>query len=242
MDQKLLDFAHSGQKKISLKDEFSSIHNSSMTDCETNGCSPSKIILEIGFGYGELLLHHLSYDKHSAVVGIDLFENGIANFLKKLNTEDFTRTRIFKANALDVIENLKHEELDEIIIMFPDPWPKKKQQKRRIITDRFLVSCANLLHSGGRLIMASDCMDYLFNCLKLMEQSGAFKWMDGAKLSAISDHKQTSHPRSTIIINGYELIISEWPSWLPITKYAKRALDFGKSIGYTRWEKRIISS
>ncbi len=122
-----------------------------------------KTIFEVGFGNGE---HLLALDRNMPdvnFIGAEPFRNGMANFLNDLSQEHkdhpLCNLKLFMGDALFVFEALEGNSLDTIYILNPDPWPKTRHHKRRIINQDNLKQFARTLKPKGRLVMATDVDD-----------------------------------------------------------------------------------
>jgi len=120
-----------------------------------------EIWLEIGFGSGEHIKWQLDNKKDIAIVGCEPYINGVANLLEILSKEQLLRVKIFTGDARKVIASLKNNSIAKVFILFPDPWPKKRHHKRRIIDKDLIVSLSNILKKNGELRIASDHSDYV---------------------------------------------------------------------------------
>ena len=120
-----------------------------------------EIWLEIGFGSGEHIKWQLDNKKDIAIVGCEPYINGVANLLEILSKEQLLRVKIFTGDARKVIASLKNNSIAKVFILFPDPWPKKRHHKRRIIDKDLIISLSNILKKNGELRIASDHSDYV---------------------------------------------------------------------------------
>jgi tRNA (guanine-N7-)-methyltransferase len=119
------------------------------------------VVLEIGFGNGEQLLLAAQADPGRNYLGVEVHRPGVGRLLRALARAGVENVRIIWHDAVEV---LQHEigagALAEIRIYFPDPWPKKRQQKRRLIQPDFVQLLIDKLAGGGRLHLATDWQDY----------------------------------------------------------------------------------
>jgi len=111
---------------------------------------------EIGFGNGE----HLAALKNNYLdvgfIGAEPFVNGMANLLKDLTDKPLDNIRVFMDDAMLVVRSLTDSSLERIYILNPDPWPKVRHHKRRIVSQNNLTEFARVLKPGGRLVLATD--------------------------------------------------------------------------------------
>jgi len=118
----------------------------------------SPIVLEIGFGNGDFLVHLAEKHPDWTLVGVEIYLPGVAKAVSRLDDAGvIERTRITQLPAQYVLENqIQTEQLDGAFINHPDPWPKSRHHKRRIIQKDFAVLLASRIKSGGFIKLASD--------------------------------------------------------------------------------------
>ncbi|WP_076440267.1 tRNA (guanine(46)-N(7))-methyltransferase TrmB [Bosea sp. TND4EK4] len=134
--------------------------------------------LEIGFGGGEHLLHRMRESPQIGFIGVEPFINGMAKFLAVIEREGLTNIRIWDGDAALMLPRLPAGSLDAIDLLYPDPWPKRRQRKRRFVSDRTLALFARVLRDGGRFRFASDIDDYVGWTLSRLLASPDFDWAD----------------------------------------------------------------
>ena len=120
-----------------------------------------KINLEVGFGSGENLVHQANIKKNEIFIGCDPFLNGVLKLKKqicKLKTKNIYFTDMSFKELLGFIEHIKFR---KIFILFPDPWPKKRHLKRRLINLNFVESLLKITRSGSEIIVGTDHKNYL---------------------------------------------------------------------------------
>lgn len=117
--------------------------------------------LEVGFGYGESIANRAQNNKNINYIGCEAYTKGVACLLDKIKTDKIDNLKIFYGDARILIENLEDNSLDKIFVLFPDPWPKKRHNKRRIISDSFLELISKKIKNGGELFFASDIVNYV---------------------------------------------------------------------------------
>ena len=118
-------------------------------------------VLEIGFGNGESLVQLAIDDPASDFLGVDVHDPGIGHCLISAHDARVTNLRLISHDAIEVLEmQIPHDSLSRINLYFPDPWPKKRHHKRRIVQPEFLTLCAARLGSNGSLHIATDWANY----------------------------------------------------------------------------------
>ena len=120
-----------------------------------------EIWLEIGFGSGEHIKWQLDNKKDIAIIGCEPYVNGVANLLEIVNKDQLKRLKIFTGDARKIIASLKNNSISKVFILFPDPWPKKRHHKRRIIDRNLINDLSVILKEDGELRIASDHNDYI---------------------------------------------------------------------------------
>lgn len=117
--------------------------------------------LEIGFGNGDALRHMAARHPEVGFVGIEVHRPGVGHLLRAIDEEGLTNVRVIRADATEVLrERIGDGALDRVLIFFPDPWPKKRHHKRRLIQPAFVRELARILRPGGVLHLATDWADY----------------------------------------------------------------------------------
>lgn len=127
--------------------------------------------LEIGFGMGQALLDWAQQRPDWNLLGIEIYQAGIGALLLGLEREGLSNVRVVEAPAEAVLERmLGSASLDEVRIFFPDPWPKSRHHKRRLIAPAFVDLLADRLRPGGLLWLATDWVPYADWMLAVLEQ------------------------------------------------------------------------
>ena len=119
------------------------------------------LILDIGFGHGESLLHSASTRPLCNFIGIDPYVPGLCRVVRELVLHSVDNVRLLAGDAVQVLLQWPSEQpLQEIHIFFPDPWPKRRHHKRRLIQPDFVRLASTRLAAGGCIRIATDCVDY----------------------------------------------------------------------------------
>jgi len=126
--------------------------------------------LEIGFGMGQALLHWARACPAWRLFGVEVYQPGIGSLMLGLEREGLDNVRIFEAPAEDVLARaFASSSLDEVRIFFPDPWPKKRHSKRRLVQPEFVRLLADRMRPGARLWLATDWEAYAHWMLEVLE-------------------------------------------------------------------------
>ncbi len=133
---------------------------------ESGGAPP--LILEIGFGGGEHLVAQAAAHPDAHFIGVEPFLNGVASCLRHIEESGVQNLRLHQGDARDVIARLPDACLDLCYILFPDPWPKTRHWKRRLIQHGFLDELARVLKPGAEVRFATDWANYAEWTLELL--------------------------------------------------------------------------
>ncbi len=117
--------------------------------------------LEIGFGGGEHLIHRAIERPDTGFIGVEPFVNGMAKLLVEVEKRGLSNIRVFDKDATPLLRRLPAGSLEEICLLYPDPWPKRRQRKRRFVSEESLALIARALQPGGLFRFASDIDDYV---------------------------------------------------------------------------------
>ncbi len=117
--------------------------------------------MEIGFGNGEHLASLAAAHPERDYLGIEVHRPGVGRLMLALESRGLTNVRVSSHDAVEVLQRqIAPESLDEVLILFPDPWPKKRHHKRRLIQPAFVERVASRLRPGGLLRLATDWQPY----------------------------------------------------------------------------------
>jgi len=167
------------------------------------------LVLEIGFGNGEQLLWSAVSEPAGNFVGIEVHRPGVGRLMNALAAHNVDNVRLYNHDAIEVIERcIAPASLADVRIYFPDPWPKKRQQKRRLVQPAFVARIATIVMPGGRLHLATDWADYAEHMLAVLQASPLWRNTEGAGRFA---------PR---------------PAWRIETHFEKR----GRRLGHGVWD------
>lgn len=134
------------------------------------------LVVEIGFGNGEALAWMAAYEPDSNFVGIEVHEPGVGRLLRRLESESLDNVRVAMRDAVDVLrDQARSGSIDALRIYFPDPWPKKRHHKRRLVQPAFLELAADRIRTGGLLHLATDWQPYAEWMLEQLARNNAFE-------------------------------------------------------------------
>ena len=136
---------------------------------------PAPVALEIGFGNGETLVEQVADDPATNFVGIEVHEPGVGHCLLKVQEAGITNLRVIAHDAIEVLrDRVPNSSLTRVNLYFPDPWPKKRHHKRRIVQDAFVDLVADRLVVGGAWYIATDWANYAEHIDEVLSRSGRF--------------------------------------------------------------------
>ena len=136
----------------------------------------SRYQLEIGFGGGEHLAHQAESNRNTAYIGVEPFINGMAKMLGEIEDRSLENVRLFDDDATQLLDWLPDDCLDQIDLLYPDPWPKKRNWKRRFVSQKNLSRFARVLKPGATFRFASDIDTYINWTLNHVEKHGGLEW------------------------------------------------------------------
>jgi tRNA (guanine-N7-)-methyltransferase len=131
--------------------------------------------LEIGFGGGEHLAHQAALHPEVQFIGAEPFVNGVAKLLAEIERRSLCNVAIHDDDARYLLPLLPPASLERIYLLYPDPWPKARQNKRRFVNSENLAEMARVVKPGGLFLFASDIADYVDWTLSNVAAAGAFR-------------------------------------------------------------------
>jgi tRNA (guanine-N7-)-methyltransferase len=134
-------------------------------------------VLEIGFGGGEHLVAQASAHPEQRFIGVEPFINGVASCLRHIEESGVQNVRLHQGDARDVIARLPERSVELCYILFPDPWPKARHHKRRLIQATFLDDLARVLKPGAEVRFATDWANYASWALEHFARDARFAWL-----------------------------------------------------------------
>lgn len=135
----------------------------------------AKTILEIGFGMGQSLFEMAQNNLDNNFIGIEVHRPGVGALLAKLSEHKLDNVRVYCHDAVEILEQcIPDNSLDGVYILFPDPWPKKRHHKRRLIQIEFIKLIQAKLKPNGLLHMATDWENYAEHIIEVMQAVAGF--------------------------------------------------------------------
>lgn len=145
-------------------------------DPHTLMAGAAQVWLEIGFGGGEHMAAQAAKHPDVLILAAEPFLNGVASGVRHVSEQNLKNVRIKDGDARELVGHLPEGCLDRVFILFPDPWPKARHHKRRIVQPEMLVELARVLKQGGSLRFATDVAGYADWALERILASGRFRW------------------------------------------------------------------
>jgi len=162
-------------------------------------------ILEIGFGMGETTAEIAAAQPQNDYLGLEVHTPGVGSLLKQIDARALTNVRIIQHDAVEVLRHMiAPRSLDGVHVFFPDPWPKKRHHKRRLIQPPLISLLAGKLKPGGYLHAATDWHEYAEQILAVLSAEPALS-------NAATDY-------------------AERPAYRPFTKFENRGLKLGHGV------------
>jgi tRNA (guanine-N7-)-methyltransferase len=132
--------------------------------------------LEIGFGGGEHLAGQAALHPDVLLLGAEPYINGVGSALRHIDEAGVSNVRLHAGDVREVVAALPDASVSRVFILFPDPWPKTRHHKRRLVSEEFVAELARILEPGGKLRFATDWADYADWALERIIRSPAFEW------------------------------------------------------------------
>ena len=133
--------------------------------------------LEIGFGGGEHLVWQARNNPDATLIGCEPFEDGVMKVLTRIADDDLKNIRLHMGDARDVLRWLPPASISRAFILFPDPWPKRKHRKRRLVNPHTLALLARVMKPGAELRIGTDIGDYARTILQAFSVQSEFTWI-----------------------------------------------------------------
>ena len=166
------------------------------------------VILEIGFGNGDALLASAKAHPDMNYLGIEVHRPGVGGLLRHLEAEALDNVRIILADAKDVLaQHIPDGSLAAMQLFFPDPWPKKRHHKRRLVQPDFAALMARKLKPGGYIHLATDWQDYATQMVSVLSQTPG---LQGASRKGLAQEYSGNRPATKFETRGKKLGHEVW--------------------------------
>lgn len=167
--------------------------------------SIAEVWLEVGFGGAEHLIHQAAANPGVGLIGCEPFEDGVIKALSAIEEQGLRNVRLHPDDVRPLLRALPTASLAKVFILFPDPWPKSRHAKRRLVSKSFLDSLSRVMQPGAELRVATDIDAYARTVLEAALPHPAFRWT----ATAAADWR------------------TPWADW-PGTRYEAKALREGR--------------
>ena len=168
--------------------------------------------IEIGFGGGEHLIWQAKHNPDVAIIGCEPFEDGVIKVLTKIDDDKIGNIRLHMGDARDVLRWLPEASIARAFVLFPDPWPKRKHRKRRLVNPVTLALLARVMKPGAELRIGTDIGDYARTILQAFSTQSDFDWLAEGP-------------------NDWRVRPADWPE----TRYEQKAEREGRARYYLRF-------
>jgi len=183
--------------------------------CELFPSPVREVWLEIGFGGGEHVLWQARHHPDVGIVGAEPFEDGVVKVLAAVEDDGVGNVLLHAEDARGLLRWLPRASISRTFVLFPDPWPKRRHLKRRLVNAHLLGLLADVMRPGAELRIGTDIGDYARTILMAFQQCEAFAWQ--------AERAQDWRVRP-----------SDWPS----TRYEEKARREGRRCYYLRFRRR----
>lgn len=170
--------------------------------------------LEIGFGGGEHLLWQASHAADTGIIGCEPFEEGVVKVLSAIDADRLHNVLVHADDVRPLLRWLPEHCLGRVFVLFPDPWPKARHRKRRLVATPLLDALARVMRPGAELRLATDIGDYARTMLAALTPHPSFQW------TATSAQDWRHRP-------------GDWPG----TRYEAKAIAAGRRCYYLRFRR-----
>lgn len=173
-----------------------------------------RVWLEIGFGGGEHLIWQAQNHPRVGIIGCEPFRDGVIKVASAVEDAAIRNVRLHADDARTLVRWLPAASVERIFVLFPDPWPKQRHRKRRLVAAPFLRELARVARAGAVLRFATDIGDYARTALLAVQEEGSFAW----------------HPSSAV---DWQKRDCDWPP----TRYELKAGRDGRRCYYFRFDR-----
>jgi tRNA (guanine-N7-)-methyltransferase len=174
-----------------------------------------EVWLEIGFGGGEHLAWQAEQNPDVGIIGAEPFVNGMAQLATRVEATGLGNVRLYDDEAQILLNWLPPKSVSRAFILFPDPWPKRRHWKRRIVSPKTVAALARVMIPGAELRVATDIADYVRTTLLAVTKNPDFVW-------------------PALTPDEWRVRSADWPP----TRYEAKAVAAGRQCYYFRFKRR----
>jgi len=135
-----------------------------------------EVIIEIGSGNGDNIINLSVNNPNKIIIACEVYVDGNSSLVNKLIKYKITNVKIFNKSCFLLFKSINDFSINEVWILYPDPWPKKKHHKRRLINNNLIQTLHKILKTNGKIYIATDNKDYFFDILIKFYESKLFIW------------------------------------------------------------------
>lgn len=184
------------------------------------------LVVEIGFGMGESVAQIAAAEPQNDFLGIEVYPAGVGALLSRVETKQLSNLRIIQHDAVEVVRDmLAPGTIARVQVFFPDPWPKKRHHKRRLIQPAFVALLADRLQSGGTLHCATDWEHYAVQMLDVLSREPL---LENCAAGNGGVPEETLVAESAAQCRGF----AARPEYRPATRFESR----GRKLGHGVWD------
>ena len=170
------------KKKIDLKKYHQTVSKYQFQNCDEK----INYILDIGTGYGETSIFLANKFIDKVVISCEKYIDGNIALLKNIEKNKIKNIRLYNGNVYDVLQGIDRECFDLVWIFFPDPWPKKRHAKRRLVTSNFLIKLYKNLKANSEMYIATDSVIYVrFILDSIYKSKDYFLWVNQSEMNLL---------------------------------------------------------
>lgn len=132
------------------------------------------LTVELGAGKGEQIVAHAQQNPQNRYIACEVFKNGLARMLREIKHYNLENLKLYGEDGRDLLAALPEASVDRLVVLYPDPWPKTRHKKRRIVNTTLLKEAARLLKPEGEILLVTDVVDYALWILAATHNEGTF--------------------------------------------------------------------
>ncbi|MDK7192210.1 tRNA (guanosine(46)-N7)-methyltransferase TrmB [Bifidobacterium sp. UMB1197] len=197
---------------------------------EANWGNVNPLIVEIGSGQGENIVAAAAANPNMNFLALEVYDPGVAHTMLLAGKQDLQNLRIAQVNAPDFLAACKSNVLAEVWTFFPDPWPKMRHHKRRIVQPALAQSVHNALVSGGVWRIATDIEDYALHVHEVMDSLACFKNAGDLRVSLPTEHVGKGNAQDAADLPHADFVESQRFDGRVLTNFERKGLEAGRVI------------
>lgn len=155
------------------------------------------LTVELGVGKGEQIVEHAKRNPQNRYIACEVFKNGLQKMLREIEQHNITNLKLFSDDGRELLQGLPKHSVDRLVVLYPDPWPKTRHKKRRIVNTALLQEAARLVKPEGEVLLVTDVVDYAMWMLAAVHNEGTF-------FPTAITPAQWSTPPADWVTTGYE--------------------------------------